>query len=154
MLTTVSKKAMRFWMTKTAAVLLALLFPWGSAMAGGTALCFRADGHVGFGPGAGLVCAGAQDAVELNHPAAAPCSECLDTESCADIPGKGLLHRPPPGAAPWRGHAGLSLPYALAMAHTSSCLTTAPTPPPAQVLDGQHQMRLHLYALRTVLLRL
>jgi hypothetical protein len=146
---------MRTWMTRVVAVLLALCFPWVSAASGGMILCFQASGHVAFGPGGGLVCAGAERLVEaVESTTAAPCTECLDEDGCAHIPGKGLLHRPPPGVAQPRATLGQAVPYALAMTPRDAGTPPALPLPPTHVLAGRHDMRLRLAALRTVVLRL
>jgi hypothetical protein len=116
-------------------------------------LCFKPSGHIGFGPGGGLVCVGAERVAEADPAGAASCSQCLDAEGCADIPGKGLLHRPPPGVAQKRISAGEAAPYALAMGQADFGAAVAPVRLPAHMLNGQHGMRLRLAALSTVVLR-
>ncbi len=143
---------MRAWLTKAVAVLLALCFPWGSAASGGMVLCFGASGRVGFGPGNGLACAGAVGMVEQESTVAVPCALCLDEHGCADVPGKGLLQITPSGLAERRSAAGQSVPYALATASSDLALLATSMPPP-HVFAGHHGMRLHLAALKSVVLR-
>lgn len=145
---------MRVWLTKTVSVLLALCFPWVSAASGGMTLCLGPDGRVGLGTSSEQVCAGASSLTEQESAAAAACTLCLDEHGCADIPGKGLLHRPPPGVTQRRLPAAQALPYALAIACADSATPAAPVLPPAHVFDGEYGMRLRLAALSTVVLRL
>jgi hypothetical protein len=152
-LTLVSRVARRVWLTKLASVLLALCFPWVSAASGGMILCFKSTGQVGFGPGGGLVCAGAAVCAATAPHAAAPCAECLDDEGCADVPGKGLLSRPPPGVAQKRLSGGQSSPSAPAMGPADAGAPVPCAPGLPRNCDGQHGMRLYLAALSTVVLR-
>jgi hypothetical protein len=144
----------RAWLTKAVAILLALCFPWGSAASGGMVLCVDSSGRVGLGPGNGLACAGAAGRVQPEESnTAAPCTLCLDEHGCADVPGKGLLQRAPPGVAERRATSGQGVPYAEAMAQTDLGALATPRLPPAHVLAGEHDMRLRLAALSSVVLR-
>lgn len=145
---------MRAGVTKAVSAVLALCFPWVSAASGGTVLCFGQDGRVGFGVGNGLTCAAAIASAPFAATAETTCDPCCSEERCADVPGKGLLQRAPPGVAPRRAPAGQALHDVMVFAQTGSGSPAANLPPPAHVLDGMHGMRLRLAALSSVVLRL